>query len=104
MPNKEELIQFTSIKEASEHYQKHPRTIRRWLSHYGLTQGKYSPGKIDRRKASEIRRLESEHTQQEIAEMYSISQTMVGRILNGLAHNIMAITGSAEVKFTPNEP
>ena len=53
----------------------HPETVRRGEDHPGT--------KISNYIVAEIRSLSSEHTQRELAKIFNISQTQVGRILRG---------------------
>lgn len=104
----EELLPYVNnLIEASIKFNKSERTIRRWMKKYGIyfPKEQYRPGKIDKKKADEIRRLErsSELTQKEIGEIYGISQAMVGKIINNQAHiTNLKIGGEANAKLTKN--
>lgn len=106
-PEKDKLSAM-SLEEAAAYYGKSTRTIRRWLKKAGIyqPQEKYQPGKIDKQKALQIRRLEKEGlTQTEIAEKFNISQPMVGKIINNYAHKLnFSLGGSAGCHFNPNKP
>lgn len=102
-PTKEELLPFADdIDGAAKHFSRSTRTIRRWLQAKGLYRPneKFRPGKIDKKIAAEIRRLEKtgDYNQTELAEMFEISQAMAGRIINNQAHRVdLKIGGSALV-------
>lgn len=104
----EELLPYIhNLIEASIKFNKSERTIRRWMQKHKIYYPKeqYRPGKIDKKKADEIRRLErsSELTQKEIGEIYGISQVMVGKIINNQSHvTNLKIGGEANAKLTKN--
>lgn len=106
----EELLPFKdNIALAAQKFGKSERTIRRWFQSYGIysPQKKYVPGKVDKRKAAQIRRLERLEdclTQKAIGEMFGISQSMVGKILNNQAHKTnLEIGGSAKATLFTSE-
>jgi transposase len=107
MRTKQELEPFSNdLEGAAERFGKSTRTIRRWLQHHGLYQPneKYRPGKTTKEIAYEIRRLDFEGlTQEAIAKKFNISQVMVGKIINNIAHRIeLKVSGSAIVSVKQN--
>ena len=101
MPSKEQLQPFIyDLEEGAIYFSKSTRTIRRWLQKAGIYQPKikYNPGKVDKKKACEIRRLSKLGcTQAEIGKQLQLSQTTVGKIINNDAN--LALSGKAIVNF-----
>lgn len=96
IPSKEVLLPFVeNLSAAAIEFNKSTRTIRRWLDHYEIYKPnkKYSPGKLDNKKASEIRRLEKDFTQAELAEKFGVSQPLIGRVINGEIYRSSIISG-----------
>ena len=73
LTSEKDKLSSLSLEEAAAYYGKSTRTIRRWLKKAGIyqPQEKYRPGKVDKQKAFQIRKLDKEGlTQKEIAEKY----------------------------------
>ena len=105
-PNKSELIDYMhDIKGAALRWGVNERTIRRWLALEDLYNPRdgYGPGKLDKEKAAQIRRLSSTgYTQSQLGTIFNVSQAMVGRVVNNIAHPVnMRLKGTAEVKYSP---
>lgn len=103
-PTKSELFNFLedhSREEASKFYNITSRTLRRWLQGYGLSRfDNRGAGKLDAIAAKKIRALyaSDRFTQQRLAEIFSVSQPMIGRIVNNEAYQSdVCLGGSAEV-------
>ena len=99
-PNKEELRKY-DIPTAAKKFEVSTRTIRRWLAQEGIYNPKpgYGPGKLDKNKAAEIRRLYfvENYTQIKLAKIHGVTQAMIGRIVNNLAYKVdLRVQGSAD--------
>lgn len=101
LTKKDKLIEL-DIKEAAKFFNVSERTIRRWKEKLGIyePEEKYRPGKVGKEVAAEIRRMErsDEYTQKELAEIFNISQPMIGKIINNVAYR-SGISGIAEVRI-----
>ena len=98
IPSKEALLPFINdLAGAARQFRKSTRTIRRWLQQHDIynPDKKYCPGKLDNKKASEIRRLEKHLTQSELAERFGVSQPLIGRVINGEIYKNSLVTGKA---------
>jgi predicted XRE-type DNA-binding protein len=96
------LTNRPSIKEIIELFGVCERTARRWqqkLDEYHPNE-RYCPGKINKKIAVEIRGLDrsGNYTQKKLAEIYGISQPMIGKIVNNLAYRT-GITGTADARI-----
>ena len=102
-PTKNELIQFQhDIKSMAQFFDVTEQTVRRWLKYYDLYQPKenYGPKKIPHTTIIEIRKLADKYTQKELGKRYNLSQAMIGRIINNLAHPVdIRFTASAYVEI-----
>ena len=102
IPSQLQLIPFINdLLGGAEHFNKSTRTIRRWLKEQGIYQPKvkYRPGKVDEKKACEIRRLyKIGLTQSEIGSRFKLSQTTIGRIVNSYAN--LTLGGDVVVKLS----
>lgn len=98
------LTENLSIKEFAQKFSVAERTIRRWQQKLGKYNPNlnYKPNKIDRQTALKIRELDrnGDYTQKKLAEIFGISQPMIGKIVNNLAYR-SGLTGcaSARIKF-----
>lgn len=100
-PTKEELNKY-SIDIAAKKYCVSTRTIRRWLEGYKIYHPRkgYGPGKLDMKKAAEIRRLyRSEFTQTQLADMFGVTQAMICKIINNTAYRVdLTLSGKAIIR------
>jgi AraC-like DNA-binding protein len=101
IPSQDQLMPFANdLQSGAKHFNKSTRTIRRWLKKREIyhPQIKYRPGKVDEKKACEIRRLNKIGlTQAEIGSCLKLSQTTVGRIINKDAN--LTLGGEVVVKL-----
>lgn len=97
---KDKLLEL-ELKEAAEYFEVSERTIRRWkkILEIYVPNSKYNPGKVGKEIATQIRNLDrsDNYTQKELAEIFDISQPMIGKIINNVAYRT-GISGSAEVR------
>lgn len=101
------LTSRPTIKEAAKMFGVSERTIRRWqqkLGEYSPSE-KHKPHKINRLIATNIRELDrsGNYTQKKLAEIFEISQPMIGKIVNNLAYR-SGLTGSAEARIKSTNP
>lgn len=100
---KEKLLEL-GLKEAAEYFNVSERTIRRWKEFLEIydPEVKYRPGKVGKEIATQIRNMDrsDKYTQKELAEIFNISQPMIGKIINNVAYRT-GISGSAEVRINP---
>lgn len=96
------LTNRPTIKEAANKFDVSERTVRRWqqkLGEYSPSE-KHKPHKINRQIAVKIRELDrsGKYTQKKLAEIFEISQPMIGKIVNNLAYRT-GLTGSANARI-----
>jgi hypothetical protein len=87
LPSCEEL-ETLSDREIGSKYGCSTRTVQRWRKKLGVKRPGWGPGKLDMEKACEIRRLyfEEGKTQQELADMFGVSQAAIGRVVNNITY------------------
>jgi len=106
-PTKETLYPFRKdIRNAANYFGVTEQTIRRWLKYYEIYEPKrnYGPNKLTAQDKIVIRKLyfSDKHTQQEIADKFEISQTMVGKIVNKY-HSDIHFGANAEIIYDAQE-
>ena len=91
-PTKPELQPYEyDIKGAVQTFNVTEQTIRRWLKHYHLYHPRtnYGPKHVHKSTINEIRKIAKtdKYTQKELGQKYGLSQAMIGRIINEIAHH-----------------
>lgn len=89
MPPLEDLLKFTSKREAAAKYDVTQKTITNWLKYYGVYKAtpKYGPNKLNIEKAQEIRRLHKEgKSRKELAKMFGVTFSTISRVIHNLIH------------------
>jgi len=101
LTKKDKLLEL-GLKEAAEYFKVSERTIRRWKERLEIyiPEEKYRPGKVGKEVATQIRNMDrsDNYTQKELAEIFHISQPMIGKIINNVAYKT-GISGTAEVRI-----
>ncbi len=96
-PNLPEMLKTMTDQELSELYCCSIKTIQRWRKRLGvsLKNEGWGPGKLDMQKAKTIRRMYNEgtYTQQELGQLFGVSQALIGRIVNNLVYKEKANIG-----------
>lgn len=81
-------------------------TINRWKREYKLINVKCKKGKLSRATAKRIRQLydTDNYTQARLAEMFGVTQAMIGRIINNKAYveRYLGFQGGADVQVSYN--
>jgi DNA-binding MarR family transcriptional regulator len=102
---KEELICYgKDYKSAANFYHVSERTIRRWMTSFGIYKPdhSYHPKKLNMEMANSIRQLYNtdKYTQIQLAKKFKVSQGTIGRIVNNFIYkNGLTIGGKAEVVY-----
>jgi hypothetical protein len=91
-PNKTELQPYENdIKGAAKAYNVTEQTVRRWLKHYHLyhPRNNFGPKHVHKSIVNEIKKLArtDKYTQKELGIKFGLSQAMIGRIINEIAHH-----------------
>lgn len=81
-------------------------TINRWKREYRIINVKCKKGKLSRAIAKRIRQLydTDNYTQSRLAEMFGVTQGMIGKIINNKAYveRYLGIQGGADVQVSYN--
>ena len=87
VPSKQELQSHTD-KELALRYRCSVRTVQRWRKKLNIKRPGWGPRKLNMDKAREIRRRywDDNLTQQELAELYQVSQAAIGRVVNNITY------------------
>ncbi len=106
MASKEELFSMTD-RQVAALYTCSIRTVQRWRKRLNVKRPGWGPGKLDMEKA---RRIRSHYfveglTQQEIADLYGVSQAAIGRVVNNVtyAEKVFGLVGESTCVFTVKE-
>jgi transposase len=90
IPSKDELLPYReSRKEAAKKFGVTEKTIINWLKKYNLYQPKpnYGCGKLDGKRATEIRKLHSEGASiKELSKKYDVTFATISRIIHNLIY------------------
>lgn len=90
IPSKEELLPFKeNRKEAAKFFDVTEKTVINWLKKYGLYEPKenYGCGKLDRKKAEEIRDLHAQGISMgALAKKYKVTFATISRVVHNLIY------------------
>jgi DNA invertase Pin-like site-specific DNA recombinase len=97
------LLESNDRNEICKDYGISTRTLSRIIKEKGLTKKGYGPKKISLEKIHEVRKLYSEgkHTQEELANIYGISQSFVSKIVNKISRKIyhdISLTSNSKIR------
>lgn len=102
-PTKEELTAYKNkIKVAANKFKVTERTIRRWMSSYGLYNPNDGPGKLDPKKAGKIRKLyrTKDYTQSKLADLFNVTQAAICKIINNKTYPGHGLSLSGQAQYT----
>lgn len=106
MPSKEQLEPYVgSLAEAANNFQVSERTIRRWLSYYGLYQPRknYGPNKLGVEKAKEMRQKFIDGiSAKKLSDDFHVSLTCVYRTLGHKTYRKKEDTAKVFVIYNPS--